>query len=318
MKQKKDMDFVNFNGKKYSFDQVYQVSDIVLGEGGYGKVMKGINKLTNQSVAIKFQINQDTNPDFKKEIDILLKIKAICKKYICLDGWGVLDGKFFLAMDMIEGIELLQFHQKINKDQFLYIARQLSKALEKLHSIGISHMDIKPGNIMIDNKLNVKLIDLGISCDTIMCDNSGTPYYMPEGSRDVGDLPLNVRKSMDYYALVVTMAELEANISEKGSFVITITDMVKNPLRTMMVSRGIKKFFKDIIKKSVYFSIMEKTKVKSLSKKTKNTSSMFNVKRIEGKPPIQCTHVINPVTNRNIKIGGKAYDKLVLAMKNLK
>ena len=44
---------------------------------------------------------------------------------------------------------------------FLQIIKQVFNALENLHSIGYTHNDIKPENIMIDQAMEVTLIDLG-------------------------------------------------------------------------------------------------------------------------------------------------------------
>ena len=47
--------------------------------------------------------------------------------------------------------------------KFMKIANQLLNALYILHSVGYTHNDIKPSNIMIDSNYNVTLIDLGFT-----------------------------------------------------------------------------------------------------------------------------------------------------------
>ena len=68
-----------------------------------------------------------------------------------------------------------------------YISSQALNAILYLHQNKIIHMDVKIGNILIDDYLNVKLCDFSVSinyksCDkSIILDNNGTiPYKSPE------------------------------------------------------------------------------------------------------------------------------------------
>lgn len=45
------------------------------------------------------------------------------------------------------------------------VMAQLFKALDRMHSLGIVHRDIKPDNILITQQGNVKIIDFGAACD---------------------------------------------------------------------------------------------------------------------------------------------------------
>ena len=91
----------------YNFSEVYDISSaILLGEGSFGKVYSTFNKLTNNKVAIKIAKSKFDTLLFKKEINNLKKIINICKDFICIESYGFLDGKIFIAMEYLDGISL--------------------------------------------------------------------------------------------------------------------------------------------------------------------------------------------------------------------
>ena len=49
------------------------------------------------------------------------------------------------------------------QDRFFTVAHQITNALMKLHSLGIAHLDIKPGNIFVNKYNQIKLADFGFS-----------------------------------------------------------------------------------------------------------------------------------------------------------
>jgi serine/threonine protein kinase len=68
----------------------------------------------------------------------------------------------------------------------LNLFKQLINALENLHSIGFTHNDIKPENVMIDSELKVTLIDLGFA--TKFKDKTGKLLESKEITKFVGNL----------------------------------------------------------------------------------------------------------------------------------
>lgn len=246
------VDFVIYKNKKYKYDDVYTIGR-QLGVGTFGKVMEGVNAISGGRVAIKFQNKASDDEAFQKEIEILIKISDQCRRYVCLDGYGVKAGKYFFAMELIDGIELGKLRQAITTDQFLYIGEQLIAALEGLHKKGLAHMDLKPANIMIDQKFNVKLVDLGLACNEKVCGGSGTPYYMPK-DRD-SEYSLSDRKNMDYYSLAMTMQELQQNIRDNEAQTKKLRLIDGERTYRMLVSVKVYKFFNRIVKKSQFFKL---------------------------------------------------------------
>ena len=105
------------------------------------------------------------------------------------------DGRPFLAMEYIDGrtLEFLMRQRRMKIRESIEIGIQLADALDAAHAHHLLHRDIKPGNIMLDKRGNVKLLDFGLakrfrseSFSSATADLShtdtgitiGTPHYM--------------------------------------------------------------------------------------------------------------------------------------------
>jgi len=78
---------------------------------------------------------------------------------------GEEDGVHFIAMEYIEGqtLENMIGGRPLEIAQFLDVSVQLADALDEAHSKGITHRDIKPGNIIITPRVQVKVLDFGLA-----------------------------------------------------------------------------------------------------------------------------------------------------------
>ena len=68
-------------------------------------------------------------------------------------------------MEYLEGDTLAQRLTKgaLPLDQALQVAIEIADALDKAHRQGITHRDLKPGNIMLTKKAGAKLLDFGLA-----------------------------------------------------------------------------------------------------------------------------------------------------------
>lgn len=125
---------------------------------------------------------------------------------------GVSDDHAHIAMEYLPGGDLKQrIESGIPERDAVEYARQIASALANLHSVGILHRDLKPGNIMLRDDKSVALIDFGLATRmarkpdiTGRGEIIGTPYYMsPEQGR--GD---DVDERSDVYSLGVIFYEM--------------------------------------------------------------------------------------------------------------
>lgn len=94
-------------------------------------------------------------------------------------------GSYFYTSEYVQGKNLLEFFVPPlingNLDKFLFTLNQISTTLYYIHQLGIIHYDIRPENILVDEKsngqINVKLIDFGFSALKTF-KTRGTPLYI--------------------------------------------------------------------------------------------------------------------------------------------
>ncbi|WP_372368933.1 serine/threonine-protein kinase [Candidatus Uabimicrobium sp. HlEnr_7] len=135
-----------------------------IGQGGVGRVFLAQHQQNQKLYAIKEVYNDEGNLRFRREYNLLSAIDHpnIVKAY---DFFSMND-KWFMVMEYVEGLSLGEFirqNSKLSTKALLAIAIQISRAVEVVNSTGIIHRDIKPGNIMVDNKNHIiKILDLGM------------------------------------------------------------------------------------------------------------------------------------------------------------
>ena len=91
-------------------------------------------------------------------------ISSLNHPHICtLYDVGHQDGTDYLVMEYLEGETLAARLVKgpLPLDQVLKYAIEIADALDKAHRKGITHRDLKPGNIML-TKSGAKLLDFGL------------------------------------------------------------------------------------------------------------------------------------------------------------
>lgn len=162
-----------------------------IGKGAYAIVKQGTHKLLNIKVAIKVYekvklLDIQKKGSVKREIQILKRINHpnLVKLHEVIET----TKQTLLIMELVEGTSLLTYlknqpNRRLNDDICKVIMRQLIDGLAYLHENHICHRDIKLENIIIDEKLNIKIIDFGFGVynpqNKLQAFFCGTPSYMP-------------------------------------------------------------------------------------------------------------------------------------------
>ena len=138
-----------------------------IGAGGMGEVYKARDTRLDRTVAIKvLPEHVAADPDLKQRFEREAKtISSLNHPHICtLYDIGSQDGIDFLVMEYLEGDTLAQRLEQgaLPLDQALQGAIEIADALDKAHRQGITHRDLKPGNIML-TKAGAKLLDFGLA-----------------------------------------------------------------------------------------------------------------------------------------------------------
>lgn len=75
----------------------------------------------------------------------------------------VIDGATYLSMELIHGEVLSQCQRTLTAAEVCRIARQLTAAIAELHDSQILHLDLSPGNVLLDENDRCRLIDFGLA-----------------------------------------------------------------------------------------------------------------------------------------------------------
>jgi len=177
----------------------YRILD-KLGSGGMGEVYRARDTKLGREVAIKvlpaaFTDDAERRERFEREARAAsaLSHPNVATIYEC----GESEGRAFIAMELVEGQSLTAriAGQPLATRALVDLALQVADALEEAHARGITHRDIKPGNLMVTPRGRVKVLDFGLArlaphdadgdASTLMATRAGTalgtvPYMSPE------------------------------------------------------------------------------------------------------------------------------------------
>ena len=189
----------------------------IIAKGGMGIVYKAIHPSLKRYVIIKKLTARGKSGNaerFKKEAQILLDLQS---PYIVhLFDYFTEAGYRYMVEELVDGLALdglIKKQTSLPCPIAMLFMQDACFALKYAHSKDIVHRDIKPGNILISKRGEIKLADFGIASDNEEKENNltqtgvalGTPAYMPpEQFEDSA----NVDNRADIYALGIMLYEM--------------------------------------------------------------------------------------------------------------
>lgn len=192
------------------------VIDYKIGDGGMGTVYSATHTALCRRDALKvMHLQFGNNHTFIERFFREARAMARLNHENIVRVFDVFEEKekYFIAMEYFEGLSLkaiLEKPQSVDVLDTLNIIRQAALALDYAHQQGIVHRDIKPGNILVNENHQVKLVDFGIAAtlDEPTLTSTGQlmgspPYMSPEQAR--GD---RITESSDLFSLGRVFFEL--------------------------------------------------------------------------------------------------------------
>lgn len=204
----------------------------LLGRGGMGEVYRAYDLILNQAVALKFltqaQLSEAALARFRNEVRIARQVSHpnVCRVY----NIGSVDGMHFLSMEYLDGEDLASLLRRIGRlpqDKAIEFTRKICAGLSAAHERGVLHRDLKPGNIMIDGRGQVRITDFGLAAiaeEVALGDiRSGTPAYMSPEQKAGKEVTIR----SDLYSLGLVIHEMFTGRRREDSQA-TPSEMVKD------------------------------------------------------------------------------------------
>ncbi|KAG6735581.1 hypothetical protein POTOM_061781 [Populus tomentosa] len=216
----------------FSFEELKKYTNnfsetIDIGSGGYGKVYRGVLP-TGKLITIKRALRGWMQPglEFKTEIELLSRVHH--RNVVSLVGFCLERGEQMLIYKFVSNgslMESLSGKTGIRLDwvRRLKVALGAARGLAYLHELAnppIIHRDIKSTNILLDESLNAKVADFGLS--KLMGD-SERGHVTTQGYLDPEYyMTLQLTEKSDVYSFGVVMLELLTGRRpiERGKYVV--------------------------------------------------------------------------------------------------
>jgi serine/threonine-protein kinase len=140
----------------------------ILGYGGMGVVYKGRQPFLDRPVAIKL-IRSDFGDDERAQRRFVHEARALARlthpSIVNIFDCGKTGDLHYIVMEYVAGTSLRQLiaQNAVSVRDVLHFLPQICDALQHAHESGIVHRDVKPDNILVDERNRVRLVDFGLA-----------------------------------------------------------------------------------------------------------------------------------------------------------
>ncbi len=165
-----------------------------IGRGSMGVVYEAFDPFVQRTVAIKVAHSQDGQDEAvtqKMREGFFAEVYSAGRMHhpsvIGVYDAGQEDDYLYIVMEYVDGVTLQDYvvgDKTLTPNQVVDVIYQCAKGLDYVHRQGVIHRDLKPGNIMLSNEGEVKIMDFSIAHIDVGSgehegDVLGSPMYMP-------------------------------------------------------------------------------------------------------------------------------------------
>ncbi|MGH7682429.1 MAG: protein kinase domain-containing protein, partial [Candidatus Eiseniibacteriota bacterium] len=199
----------------------YRIEEM-LGRGGMGVVYRARDSRLNRDVAVKVLpgralADERARRRFRREAMALSKLNH--QHIAGILDFDTQDGTDFLVMEFVRGTPLTTrvSHGPLPEPEVVRIAAEVAGALAEAHGRGVVHRDLKPGNVMLGDRGEVKVLDFGLALLDSNSSGATRSQNLTEVGHLVGTLPymapevmrgLRAEPRSDLYSLGVLTFEM--------------------------------------------------------------------------------------------------------------
>lgn len=167
----------------------YQLQELV-GQGGMGVVYRAWQKTLEREVALKLLsagpwASDEFIASFRREARNAAGLQH--PNIVAVYEMGEQDGLIFYVMQLVRGeslAETLRRRHTLPAQEAAGLLRTIAEAVDYAHRMGVLHLDLKPGNVLLDSRGEALVTDFGLARRLGQAPSveneqvSGTPSYM--------------------------------------------------------------------------------------------------------------------------------------------
>ncbi len=142
--------------------------EALLGRGGMGVVYRARDLALDRDVALKLlapELAGDVS--FRERFLRESRLAAALEhpNVVPIHDAGEIDGQLYIAMRLVEGTDLKKALREgpLEPVRAVRVLEQVAGALDAAHARGLVHRDVKPSNVLLDERGHVYLADFGLS-----------------------------------------------------------------------------------------------------------------------------------------------------------